>query len=59
LSLKFEVTSLTLVPGRGGVFEVTVNGVGIWSKKATGKYPDPDRLLAEVKRLAAAPPGGG
>lgn len=49
MSLKFDVASLTLIPGTGGVFEVDVNGRKIWSKKATGEFPDPEVLLVQVK----------
>ena len=49
--LKFDVASLALVPGKGGVFEVTVDDRSVWSKQATGQFPDPDALVAEVKKL--------
>jgi len=37
------------VPSSGGVFEVSVNGRNIYSKKATGQFPDFDAILAEVR----------
>jgi len=42
-----ELESVTLKRGEGGVFEVSVNGETIYSKKATGKYPE----LADLKPL--------
>ena len=33
----------------GGVFEVTVNGDKIYSKKETGKFPDPAAILKAVR----------
>jgi selT/selW/selH-like putative selenoprotein len=37
------------VPSRGGVFEVVVDGDLIHSRKATGEYADPDKVLQEVR----------
>ena len=50
MALKFDVASLKLVPGKGGVFEVTVDGRSVWSKQATGQFPDQDALVTEVKK---------
>lgn len=33
----------------GGVFEVTVNGEKIYSKKQTGKFPDPAAIVKTVR----------
>lgn len=41
-----KVQSLELVPSSGGVFEVTRDGEILWSKKATGRFPEWD----EIKR---------
>jgi selenoprotein W-related protein len=41
---------LTLIPSSGGVFEVTVDGQKIYSKKATGEFPEPDAIVQEVRR---------
>jgi len=41
------VQSLNLIPSTGGRFEWTVNGDLVYSKKATGRYP-------EVKDLTQA-----
>jgi selenoprotein W-related protein len=40
---------LQLVPSSGGVFEVIVNGQTVFSKKATGQFPDPEALLEQIK----------
>jgi selenoprotein W-related protein len=42
---------LQLVPSSGGVFEVMVNGQTIYSKKATGQFPEPDVVFEQVKNL--------
>ena len=43
---------ISLVPSGGGVFEVRVDGRDVYSKKATGEFPDQDVLVAEIGRLA-------
>lgn len=42
--------SLELVPGRGGVFDVAVNGQVVFSKHDAGRYPE----LRELKEAIAA-----
>lgn len=31
----------------GGVFEVTIDGRLVFSKKATGRFPEPDEIIEE------------
>jgi selenoprotein W-related protein len=38
-----------LVPSRGGVYEVSVNGRLIYSKRATLRLPDPDEIFYHVR----------
>jgi selenoprotein W-related protein len=53
-----HIESLELVPSRGGVFEVTLDGELLFSKKALGRHAEPgevaallrDRLGPEVDR---------
>ena len=35
-----------LVPGTGGVFEITVDGQLRFSKKQTGRFPTDDEVIA-------------
>ena len=44
-----NMDSLRLIPGTGGAYEVTVNGEQIYSKKATGKYPEFQELREKIK----------
>jgi len=37
-----------LVRGDNGVFDVVVDGKLIYSKKQTGRFPDPDEILAKL-----------
>jgi selenoprotein W-related protein len=34
----------TLTPGHGGVFDVTVDGKVIFSKKRVGRFPEPGEI---------------
>ena len=34
-----------LIPGRRGIFDVCVDGKVIFSKKATGRFPEIDEIL--------------
>ena len=45
-TFEAEIASLALVPGTGGVFEVRVEGVPVWSRVADGGFPG----ISELKR---------
>jgi selenoprotein W-related protein len=51
-TLKQKIESLQLEPAGGGCFELTVDGKLIYSKLATGQFPDESELTAEVTKLA-------
>jgi len=55
--LKQDIASLTLVPMGGGVFEVTVNGQKIYSKKQTGQFPDPAAIVKTVRGMLGSSTG--
>jgi len=40
-----------LIPSSGGVFEVVAGGELIYSKKATGEFPDFDAVVQQVRGL--------
>lgn len=46
-TFEAEVGEMTLRPGKGGVFEVRVNGDTVWSRKEQGRFPE----AAELKQL--------
>lgn len=46
-TFEAEVGEVALRPGRGGVFEVRVDGETVWSRKDRGRFPD----AAELKQL--------
>ncbi len=43
-----------LIEGRGGVFDVKVDGRLIYSKRATGRFPENDEIFFHVKQAAEA-----
>jgi selenoprotein W-related protein len=42
-------TEVTLVPGRGGIFDVRADGELIYSKSATGRFPNAGEVTALLK----------
>ena len=40
---------MELVAGSGGVFEVTVDGDLVFSKKAQGRFPEAEEVLGPLK----------
>lgn len=51
---EFEpsISEFILIPSRGGVFEVTVDGDLIYSKKATRRHADPEEVLQALRSRA-------
>jgi selenoprotein W-related protein len=47
---KQRISSLELEPSGGGCFEVTAGDELIYSKLATGEFPDENKIAAEVGR---------
>ncbi len=48
-----KVKEVNLITGKGGVFEVTVNGEKIYSKKETGKFPSSKHLIGKMEQMNA------
>jgi len=68
-TFSLEIGGVTLVPGTGGIFEITLDGELIWERKRDGGFPDvkalkqlvrdridPERSLGHIDRAAAAAP---
>jgi len=52
--IEVYVRSWNLLPSKGGVYEVTVNGEVVFSKKAIGRHAEPGEVKAAiVNRLEA------
>ncbi len=43
-----------LIKGRDGVFEVTVDGENLYSKKSTGRFPEPGEVEKSITAFLAA-----
>jgi len=39
-----------LIPGGGGVFDVSADGKVIFSKKAAGRYPEPEEIIGALQK---------
>jgi selT/selW/selH-like putative selenoprotein len=50
LKQRFDVDS-ELKPGRGGVFDVEVDGERIYSKEETHRFPHPGEVDEAIARL--------
>jgi selenoprotein W-related protein len=44
-----DLGGVTLVPGRGGVFEVRVAGNVVWSRAAEGRFPELKELKQRIR----------
>ncbi len=44
------IASWKLIPGKGGEFEVTVNGELLYSKRATKRHAEPGEVRAVILR---------
>jgi selenoprotein W-related protein len=51
-SLKRKMASLELVPSDKGRFEVSVDGELLYSKLATGEFPDDLAIVQEIAKRA-------
>jgi selenoprotein W-related protein len=48
-----EIGEVALIPGTGGVFEVRVDGVIIWSRKGEGRFPELKELKQRLRDAIA------
>ncbi|MFZ1682370.1 MAG: SelT/SelW/SelH family protein [Rhizobiaceae bacterium] len=44
-----DLGEVALVPGTGGIFTVSVDGVTVWDRKADGGFPDAKALKQRVR----------
>ena len=51
---KRTIGRYTLIPSKGGCFELTVGGKLLYSKLATGRFPDEDEIIEAVGRALGA-----
>ena len=48
--IEVYIGSWRLIPSKGGVFEVTVNGELVFSKKALGRHARPGEIREAIQR---------
>ncbi len=48
-----DLGEVALIPGSGGVFEITLAGHRVWERKADGGFPDVKILKQRVRDLLA------
>ena len=48
-----EIGNWTLIPSGCGVFEITIDGELVFSKKALDRYPDAQEIRLEIKQAVA------
>jgi selenoprotein W-related protein len=46
---EHDIKSLTLIPATGGVFEVTVDGDLVYSKKETGEHAEYEQVAQPIR----------
>lgn len=44
-----DLGEVALIPGKGGVFEVRVDGETIWSRKAEGRFPEAKEVKQRLR----------
>lgn len=61
--IEVYIGSWRLLPGRGGVFEVTVNGELVFSKRALKRHAEPGEvraaILQKLDSVRGSPPSAG
>ena len=51
---KRDIRQYTMIPSKGGCFELTVGGKLLYSKLKTGEFPDEDELIEAVGQALGA-----
>lgn len=49
--IEYFVKDWTLIPGTGGVFDVTVNGELVFSKKELRRHAEPGEIRAAILKV--------
>lgn len=55
VTFKRDIASLRLIPSDGGRFEITADGVTIFSKLAEERFPEPEEVLEALRKHHASP----
>lgn len=52
---EHDIEEVRVIPSRGGVFEVEVDGTLLYSKKATGRHAHPGEVMLLLARHLGTP----
>lgn len=52
-TFEADLASVSLMPGMGGVFEVRLNGMVIFSRKEAGRFPESKELKQLIRDVIA------
>lgn len=52
-TFQAELGEVALAPGTGGVFEVRLDGVVVWSRASEGRFPELKELKQRVRDAVA------
>jgi selenoprotein W-related protein len=55
-ALEQELSGVTLVPARGGVFDVRLGAEMLFSYKASGRFPEPRELKDQIRERLGLDP---
>ena len=47
-----DLAEVALIPGTGGIFEISANGTPIWDRKTDGGFPEAKVLKQKVRDVA-------
>ena len=48
-NFRYDIEEIRLYPKGGGIFEVTVDGELIFSKKSLGRFPEPGEVVQLIR----------
>jgi selT/selW/selH-like putative selenoprotein len=46
---EFQTVKVDFIEGSGGVFDITKNGILIFSKTRVGRFPNSDEIITKLK----------
>lgn len=52
-TFESEIGGVTLIPGTGGIFRVSIEDHLIWSRKEAGRFPEAKELKQRIRDLVA------
>jgi selenoprotein W-related protein len=52
-TFQTELGEVALLPGTGGIFEIRVGDVAVWSRRAEGRFPEVKELKQRVRDVVA------